>query len=145
MMMGRDETGGDGMGQDRTFKFDFPGNSWLAAFAILAMLISSLDKSGSSKRISLLFLARKCARRGKCISTNPPSSAFSPFGDWGSHIYFFGEKNKKFSSSLFIFFDRFSAIWKFYIHISWASSGFRLKDGKNANFRRMQYLPQSER
>ena len=56
-----------------------------------------LYKSGSSKRISLLFLARKCAKRRKCISTNPPSSAFSPFGDRGSHSYFLGEKIRNFN------------------------------------------------
>ena len=86
-------------GQDRTIwhlnlNFQVTCDWQLSQF--LRCFSSFLNKSGSSKRISLLFLARKCAKRRKCISTNPPSSAFSPFGDRGSHIYFFGEKIRNF-------------------------------------------------
>ena len=44
------------IGQDRTkltFKLDFPGNLWLAAFAILGMFISNLDAPFIMKEIAL--------------------------------------------------------------------------------------------
>ena len=79
-----------------------------------------------------IFL-RKYVKNGKCVSANPPSSAFPPSPDWDSYIYFRNKSHKiwsKIQDTILEF-----VISKISIHIFRASRGWverKCKFTKNA-------------
>ena len=76
---------------------------------------------------------RKYVKNGKCVSANPPSSAFPPSPDWDSYIYFRNKSHKiwsKLQDTILEF-----VISKISIHIFRASRGWverKCKFTKNA-------------
>ena len=76
---------------------------------------------------------RKYVKNGKCVSANPPSSAFPPSPDWDSYIYFRNKSHKiwsKIQDTILEF-----VISKISIHIFRASRGWverKCKFTKNA-------------
>ena len=131
------------------FETAYEPEIWDIYISEIFVFHSKSNRSGDKLNWIAYFPKKKevWTKKGKCVSPNPPSSAFSLFGDWGSYIFVTqnwgkslgGKSNFTFSvcRSIFHYFEKFPYIFS-------ERAELRLKAGRNANSRRMQYPPQIE-
>ena len=83
-------------------------------------------------------------KKGKCVSPNPPSSAFSLFGDWGSYIFVTQNWGKSFWGKIKLHIFRLSIDFPLFreisIHIFWASR-VKVKSGQKCKFKKNAISP----
>ena len=82
------------------------------------------------------FLWRKYFKKGKCVSTNPPSSAFPPFGNWDPYIFVNKIEQKLafflyYSSNYFPLFQKFPYIYSERAELGWKRAKMQIQEECN--------------